>query len=166
MRRKSSHDQIALRLRETGAEPEQKDFDVREVVDVALTPKQERFVQEYLVDLNATQAAIRAGYTKNRASELGYQLLQKTTVQAALKAAMDERSKRIEISQDYVLMGLREIADQEASDAAASELKYSSKLKALELLGKHLGMFTDRVENKVDAAVRIELGAGLDEMAE
>lgn len=148
-------------MRETGAGPEQKDFDVREVVDVALTPKQERFVQEYLADLNATQAAIRAGYTKNRASELGYQLLQKTTVQAALKAAMDERSKRVEISQDYVLMGLKEIADQEAS-----ELKYSSKLKALELLGKHLGMFTDKVENKVDAAVRIELSPELEGMAE
>ena len=150
-------------MRETGAEPEQKDFDVREVVDVALTPKQERFVQEYLVDLNATQAAIRAGY-KN--AEIGRQLITKNNVSAAIQEAKRKRSERTKISQDYVLMGLREIADQEASDAAASELKYSSKLKALELLGKHLGMFTDKVENKVDAAVRIELGAGLDEMAE
>lgn len=150
-------------MRETGAEPEQKDFDVREVVDVALTPKQERFVQEYLVDLNATQAAIRAGY-KN--AEIGRQLITKNNVSAAIQEAKRKRSERTEISQDYVLMGLKEIADQEASDAAASELKYSSKLKALELLGKHLGMFTDRVENKVDAAVRIELSPELEELAE
>ena len=150
-------------MRETGAEPEQKDFDVREVVDVALTPKQERFVQEYLVDLNATQAAIRAGY-KN--AEIGRQLITKNNVSAAIQEAKRKRSERTEISQDYVLMELKEIADQEASDAAASELKYSSKLKALELLGKHLGMFTDRVENKVDAAVRIELSPELEGLAE
>ena len=111
-----------------------------------LTPKQERFVQEYLVDLNATQAAIRAGYSKNRASELGYQLLQKTTVQSAVQKAQKDRSKRTEITQDYVINKLKAIADQEASDGTDSELKYSSQLKALELLGRHLGMFTDRMK--------------------
>ena len=53
-----------------------------------LTPKQKLFVAEYLVDLNATQAAIRAGYSEKRASEIGYQLLRKTTVQAAIQEAM------------------------------------------------------------------------------
>ncbi len=111
-----------------------------------LTPKQERFVDEYLIDLNATQAAIRAGYSKNRASELGYQLLQKTTVQSAVQKAQKDRSERTEITQDYVIKKLKAIADQEASDGTDSELKYSSQLKALELLGKHLGMFTDRMK--------------------
>ena len=67
-----------------------------------LTPKQKRFVAEYLVDLNATQAAIRAGYSEKRASEIGYQLLQKTTVQAAIQAAMADREKRTGVTQDWV----------------------------------------------------------------
>ncbi|HGN6738866.1 TPA: terminase small subunit, partial [Pseudomonas aeruginosa] len=50
---------------------------------MALTAKQRRFVAEYLLDLNATQAAIRAGYSKNRASEIGYQLLQKPDITSA-----------------------------------------------------------------------------------
>lgn len=109
---------------------------------MALTPKQERFVQEYLVDLNATQAAIRAGYTKKRASELGYQLLQKTTVQVALKAAMDRRARRTEITQDMVLEEIGKVAFKPAADVADSELKYANKLRALEMLAKHLGMFS------------------------
>lgn len=104
-----------------------------------LTPKQERFVQEYLVDLNATAAAKRAGYSEKRSSELGYQLLQKTTVQAAIQEAMRNRSQRTEVTQDYVIEKLKEITDKEASDAQDSELKYANKLKALELLGRHLG---------------------------
>ena len=68
-----------------------------------LTEKQKRFVEEYLVDLNATQAAIRAGYSINRASELGYQLLQKTTVSDAIQSAMKKRQNRTEITQDMVL---------------------------------------------------------------
>ncbi len=106
-----------------------------------LTPKQERFVQEYLVDLNATAAAKRAGYSEKRASELGYQLLQKTTVQAAIGEAMQNRSRRTEITQDYVIEKLKEITDKDASDVQDSDLKYSNKLKALELLGRHVGAF-------------------------
>ena len=108
---------------------------------MALTLKQERFVQEYLVDLNATQAAIRAGYTKKRASELGYQLLHKSTVQAALQSAILRRSERTEITQDRVLQELAQVAFKPAADYSEAELKYASKLKALEMLAKHLGLF-------------------------
>ncbi|SUU98749.1 Terminase small subunit [Avibacterium paragallinarum] len=73
-----------------------------------LTDKQKRFVEEYLIDLNATQAAIRAGYSKNRASELGYQLLQKTTVQQAIEAAQNKRAERVQITQDDVIRMLLE----------------------------------------------------------
>lgn len=110
-----------------------------------LTDKQQRFVDEYLVDLNATAAAKRAGYSAKRASELGYQLLQKTTVQTALQKAMQARSQRLCITQDFVLERLREIAERDASDAPDSPLKYASKLRALELLGRHLGLFEDRL---------------------
>ena len=122
---------------------------------MALTPKQERFVQEYLVDLNATAAVKRAGYSGKRASELGYQLLQKTTVQAAIQKAIQARSRRTAVTQDYVIGKLREIADKDASDAQDSDLRYSSKLRALELLGKHVGAFERKEEPQGDGEVTI-----------
>lgn len=70
---------------------------------MALTARQQRFVDEYLIDLNATQAAIRAGYSAKRASELGYQLLQKPTVQAEIKHQMAARTVRTKIDQDSVV---------------------------------------------------------------
>jgi len=75
-----------------------------------LTPKQKRFVEEYLIDLNATQAAVRAGFSSNRASEIGWQQLQKTTVKNAIQAAMDRRSLRTETTADEVLREWRILA--------------------------------------------------------
>ncbi len=146
-----------------------------------LTPKQARFIEEYLVDLNATQAAIRAGYSAKRARAIACENLTKPDIQGAIQKAMDARSKRTEITADSVLAELRKIAFGDArrvmrwgpggvtlidsaelsdDDAAivseASEsitqaggsikLKTHDKLKALELLGRHLGMFVDRKE--------------------
>lgn len=168
-----------------------------------LTAKQQRFCDEYLIDLNATQAAIRAGYSEKRASEQAYQLLQKTTVQNYIAELQKEREKRTEITQDSVLHELALIAFAKASDYArvvekdamvevdgnmvpvldedgnpvkyrtvepiltdeltedqkkaiavikkgrdGFEIKPYSKIQALELLGKHLGMFTEKVEVK------------------
>lgn len=113
---------------------------------MALTAKQAAFVQEYLVDLNATQAAIRAGYSKKTAEKIGYENLRKPEIQAAIKEAMDRREKRSNITQDFVLSELYKIATQGADDGPESSLKYSNKLKALELLGKHMAMFTERSE--------------------
>lgn len=121
---------------------------------MALTQKQKIFVQEYLVDLNATQAAIRAGYSSKRASELGYQLLQKTTVQEAIQEAMQDRQERTEVTQDYVVGKLKAICDMEASDLPESNLRYANQLKALELLGKHLGVF-ERQEKRDDGEVKV-----------
>lgn len=81
-----------------------------------LTEKQKRFVEEYLIDLNATQAAIRAGYSEKRASEIGYQQLQKTTVQEAIQKAKDERSKRTEITADMVLREYAKLGFSNISD--------------------------------------------------
>lgn len=77
-----------------------------------LTDKQERFCQEYLCDLNATQAARRAGYAPKRASEQGYQLLQKTPVQERIRVLKAERSNRTAIDADYMLRRL--VAELEA----------------------------------------------------
>ena len=81
-----------------------------------MTIKQGLFIKEYLIDFNATQAVIRAGYSRKRASEIGYQLLQKTTVQNAIQEAMKEREKRTEITQDAVLKELALIAFADMKD--------------------------------------------------
>lgn len=142
-----------------------------------LTPKQERFVQEYLVDLNATAAARRAGYSEKNADKIGSELLGKTRVSQAIQKAIQERSKRTEITQDMVILELaklgffdiRKLFDKDGKPLDISKLdddtaaalvgldvqdvtdsdgnfigyikkyKMADKIKALELLGKHLG---------------------------
>lgn len=120
-----------------------------------LTAKQQRFVDEYLIDLNATQAAIRAGYSEKTADRIGPELLGKTCVSDAIQEAQKKRQKRTEITQDYVLEKLKEITDQQASDAQDSKLKYTNKIKALELLGKHLGLFDRQDGTANDGGVQI-----------
>ncbi|HCF2041674.1 TPA: terminase small subunit [Pseudomonas aeruginosa] len=155
---------------------------------MALTAKQRRFVAEYLLDLNATQAAIRAGYSKNRASEIGYQLLQKPDITSAIQAAMKERAERTQIDADYVLRRMIEIdqmdlldimtdamelkpvsqwprvwrqylsgfdlaemfegkGDSRAAVGILKKIKWPDKVKNLELLGRHHGVFTDKFEH-------------------
>lgn len=152
-----------------------------------LTEKQKRFVEEYLIDLNATQAAIRAGYSPNTAKDIGCENLAKPNIRACIDKEIAERSKRTGINQDRVIRELARLAFVNANDvidmeeaklkdgateddtaAIASvkvntiptkegegierEIKLTDKLKALELLGKHLGMFKDKVE--IDATVK------------
>lgn len=77
-----------------------------------LTDKQKAFVQEYLVDMNGTQAAIRAGYTSNvlYAGNIAFRLLKKVDIQKALSAAKAKRDKRVGISQDRVMLELARVA--------------------------------------------------------
>ncbi|MGK8345420.1 terminase small subunit [Pseudomonas aeruginosa] len=93
---------------------------------MALTKKQRLFVEEYLVDLNATQAAIRAGYSTRRAAEIGYQLLQRPEVAQAIQAAMAERSKRTEVEADYVIRRLREIDEMDVLDILEDDGSFRS----------------------------------------
>lgn len=115
---------------------------------MALTAKQKMFVQEYLVDLNATQAALRAGYSKKTAFSIGNENLKKPEIQVAIQKAMQKREKRVEINQDYVIGKLLEITEKDASDMPESDLKYGNKLKAIELLGKHLGTWEPKGETE------------------
>lgn len=105
-----------------------------------LTAKQQAFIKEYLIDLNSTQAAIRAGYSVNTAAEIGFENLRKPHIKQSIDEAMNKRSEKLEISAEYVLTKLKGITDSE-------EEKTSDRLKGLELLGKHLKLFTDKVEH-------------------
>lgn len=133
---------------------------------MSLTPKQKRFVAEYLVDLNATAAAIRAGYSKKTAEVIGYENLRKPQIAQAVRLEMDNRQKRTEVTQDYVIGKLREITDKDASDAQDSDLKYSSKIKALELLGKHLGAWEPKDDGPKDEIEEDGLSRSLRELGE
>ncbi len=107
---------------------------------MSLTPKQARFVEEYLLDLNATQAAIRAGYSKKTANEQGSQLLAKLSIRQAVAEAQAIRAKRTEITQDEVIEGLKKEATLEGDGSS-----HSARVSAWAHLGKHLGMFTDNL---------------------
>lgn len=133
---------------------------------MSLTPKQARFVEEYLIDLNATQAAIRAGYSAKTAYSIGEENLRKPEVAAAISAAQGQRSERVEITQDWVLSRLASVAERclqaepvydrkgdrvmvetpDGEEAPAFTFNAAGANGALGLLGKHLGMFKDRME--------------------
>jgi phage terminase small subunit len=109
---------------------------------MALTPKQEAFVREYLIDLNATQAALRAGYSAKTANEQGARLLANVSVSAAVQEAMDARAKRTEITADYVLEGIKAVTERCIGDDEA--FVPMAAFKGYELLGKHLKLFTEK----------------------
>ncbi len=115
------------------------------------TPKQARFVEEYLVDLNATQAAIRAGYSKKTANEQGAQLLAKLSIREAVAEAQEARSERTGITQDEVIRGLKKEATLEGDGAS-----HSARVAAWAHLGKHLGIFTDNLTLSGSVGLRWE----------
>ena len=155
-----------------------------------LTDKQKLFCEEYLIDLNATQAAIRAGYSTDTAGVIGCENLKKPNIRTYIDKAMAERSKRIGINQDRVLIELAKLgfinatdvinmnkatvlANASRDDTAAiqsvkvktmttdtgdmveREIKLYDKTKSLELIGKHLGMFKDKLEIEGSVGVQI-----------
>ena len=155
-----------------------------------MTSKQKRFVEEYLIDLCATQAAIRAGYSPETAGSIGSENLHKPEIRARIDAAMAELSRRTGVNQERIVRELAKVAfgsnlafskfttsaaltNASADDTAAiasvkvkqiptdagmgieREIRMADKLKALELLGKHLGMFTDNVHLTGDMGVQI-----------
>lgn len=153
-----------------------------------LTPKQQLFVNEYLVDLNATQAALRSGYSEKTAKQMGTENLAKPYIAAAIQAAMNKRANKLEITADRVLEEIAKLAFfdprkffnadgspipiQDLDDDTAMALsgidvleefegsgkdrvfvgytkkfKLSDKKASLELLGRHLKLFTDKIEH-------------------
>lgn len=106
-----------------------------------MTPKQQRFVEEYLIDLNATQAAIRAGYSKKTAYSIGQENLKKPVIAEAVGSARAGMAEKAQITVEWIIEQLRENAllAKKSGDIAPSN-------KALELLGKHLGLFVERLD--------------------
>lgn len=162
-----------------------------------MTKKQKRFVEEYLIDLNATQAAIRAGYSPDTAGSIGNENLKKPEIKAAIDKAEADRSCRTGINQDRVLREIAKLAflnpvdviDMDAAtvrgeanrddtaciasvkvksiptedgEITEREVKTYDKLKALELLGKHLGMFTDKmkIDGNIPIIINDNIGTG------
>lgn len=121
-----------------------------------LTPKQEAFCREYLVDLDATKAAIRAGYSKKTAGQLGHQQLKKTSVAQRIQQLRNEQQKRVEVTADYVLTTIIDtiercrqaepVFDREGKPTGEYKFDSSAVLKGSELLGKHLAMWTEKRE--------------------
>lgn len=153
-----------------------------------MTQKQKRFIEEYLIDLNATQAAIRAGYSPDTAKAIGSENLTKPDIRAQIDRAMAERSKRTGVNAERVIQELAKIAfvnatevidpktatvkeDALPEDTAAiqsvkvktfgedgleREIKMADKIKALELLGKHLGMFQNNVNVTLETSDKLD----------
>jgi phage terminase small subunit len=159
---------------------------------MALNEKQKRFCKEYLIDLNATAAYIRAGYSPKNAHVSSAQLLAKPSIRACVDRAVAERSKRTGITVDRVVRELARIAladpakiidpdtgeivtsDEDNNAAVASvrvktttdkdgnpvtdrEVRLWDKNKALELLGKHLGMYTDNLKLSGETVIKVAI---------
>jgi len=154
-----------------------------------LTAQQSRFVDEYLIDLNGTQAAIRAGYSAKTANVKAAQLLAKVNIQEAIQERMNYRQERTQIDADFVLHGIVKnikrceqaepvldrngdhvyVSTDEGDIAPAYKYDANSALKGYELLGKHLKLFTEKHEHggpgggPVETVTRVELVAATGE---
>lgn len=163
-------------------------------MSLKLTPKQKLFCKYYLISLNATDAAIKAGYSKKTAKEIGAENLTKPHIQEYLESRMNKRAEKLEITADKVITEIAKLAFANTTDileitdsgvvikdlskldttciASAEEVfdkegmrvgvkvKLHDKTKNLELLGRHLGLFKDKIEHSFDEKVENWLRGG------
>lgn len=134
---------------------------------VGLNPKQKAFVKEYLIDLNASAAYLRAGYKTDNPNICGPRMLSHVLIKQEIQKGMDKRAKKVEITAEYVLSNLKEIGERCLQRAPVMKYNRETKmveqardeegravwqfdpqgaLRANELMGKHLKLFTDRME--------------------
>lgn len=128
-----------------------------------LTPKQEQYCQEYIIDLNQTEAAKRAGYSDKTAHAIASRMMNIPAVAARIQELMDTRAKKVSIDAEYVLGKIVETVERCSQATEVEVFDYETKsmmktgewkfehngvLKGCELLGKHLKLFTDVFEHK------------------
>jgi phage terminase small subunit len=126
-----------------------------------LTAKQEMFIQEYMVDLNATQAAIRAGYSEKTAKSIGQENLTKPAIRARIEELQQKRAEKVNLDAEWVLRNLQTVVQRSLQEEPVMKFDYEQKKivetgeytydsqgvnRALELIGKHLGMFKDKLD--------------------
>lgn len=147
-----------------------------------MTAKQKRFCDEYLIDLNATQAAIRSGYSEKTANRIATENLSKPVIKAYIAERMAEKESQLIADQDEVLKYLTSVMRGESqseivvvegvgdgmSEARAMQKAPDEKerLKAAELLGKRYGLYTEKVEQQVDMDLNIAVDYGGDSNAD
>ncbi len=133
-----------------------------------LTAKQQRFCDEYLIDLNATQAAIRAGYSKKFAGQNADKILKNTNVKEYIKNRMDEKEKELIADQDEILRYLtavmrgtetdeQYVVGAEGGVEKISVRKQVNQLKAAEMLAKRYGLLIDKMEVDADMEMTINV---------
>lgn len=143
-----------------------------------LTAKQQRFCDEYLIDLNATQAAIRAGYSKRSARQIADLNMSKHDIKEYINARMAEKESKLIADQDEVLKYLTSVLRGESQSTEivvegigdgmseartiTKEPSEKDRLKAAELLGKRYGLYTEKVQSEVV----IPVFAGEDDLEE
>lgn len=132
------------------------------MAETALTFKEERFCLEYIIDYNQTAAAIRAGYAEKSAAKTGCKLMKRPEIRAYIRQLQKEQAERLMLTSDHVLLELWDVYQKCMQAVPVNEWNYSEHrmeptgeyqfdskgaTKALEMIGKHLGMFA---ENKGD----------------
>lgn len=127
----------------------------------ALTEKQKRFCEEYLKDLNASRAVLRAGYKTNNPNRIGHELMQKPGIKFALDGLMAERAHKVKLDANFVLRKV--INSLERAELKENE---TAVLRASELLARHLGMFIDKQEISGPEAGAIETQRRLEQDVE
>lgn len=136
---------------------------------MALTDKQKRFVEEYMIDLNATQAAIRAGYSPKSANEIAAENLAKPSIANEIAKLQAEQSKKTGVTAERVIRELAVMAFADDKTMQKYRMKGQDRSKCLELLSKHLGLLTEKVDMTVAKSEKLEEiftqigGEGLDE---
>lgn len=139
-----------------------------------MTFKQQRFCDEYLIDLNATQAAIRAGYSKKTAYSIGVENLKKPELKKYIEQRMEEKESELIADQDEVLKYLTSVLRGEELDEMLTTnpmgetetvkiRRQSNQIKSAELLAKRYGLLVEKVEGELDMELNITIDYGCEE---
>jgi len=127
---------------------------------MALTAKQQRFVDEYMIDLNATQAALRAGYSEKTSYSIGQENLKKPEIAKEIEKRQHKHAEKAEMTVEWVLQQYRDII------LGTKETEPNTARGALDSVAKHLGMFKERLEHSGELSFKVSLPKGFGDDAD